>query len=67
MEQVIRGAPWSHIACGFIARFCAPVALATAKGGATHRRFGKYYFWLMAGMAATGSKRFNPRKDAARA
>lgn len=40
-----------HIACGIIAFVCAPVALATAKGGKTHRRWGKVYFWAMAGVA----------------
>jgi len=42
-----------HIACGFTGFVCAPVALATAKGGKTHRRWGKIYFWAMAGVAAT--------------
>ena len=42
-----------HIACGTIAFVCAPVALATAKGGKTHRRWGKIYFWAMAGVAVT--------------
>ena len=42
-----------HIACGAVAFVCAPVALATAKGGKTHRRFGKIYFWAMAGVAVT--------------
>ncbi len=42
-----------HIACGTVGFVCAPVALATAKGGATHRRWGKIYFWAMAGVAAT--------------
>jgi hypothetical protein len=42
-----------HIACGFTAFVCAPVALATAKGGKAHRRWGKVYFWAMAGVAAT--------------
>lgn len=55
MEQVIRGLLWIHIAAGFSAFFCAPVALLTVKGGKTHRRFGKYYFWLMAVVAATGA------------
>ena len=32
---------------------CAPVALATAKGGKTHRRWGKVYFCAMAGVAVT--------------
>jgi uncharacterized membrane protein len=42
-----------HIACGFVAFLCAPVALATAKGGKAHRRFGRVYFWAMAGVAVT--------------
>src|ERR1700677_3506777 len=42
-----------HIACGAVAFVCAPVALATAKGGKAHRRFGKIYFWAMAGVAVT--------------
>ena len=42
-----------HIACGVVAFLCAPVALATAKGGKNHRRWGKIYFWAMAGVAVT--------------
>jgi uncharacterized membrane protein len=42
-----------HIACGVTAFVCAPVALLTAKGGKTHRRWGKIYFWAMAGVAVT--------------
>jgi hypothetical protein len=42
-----------HISCGGVAFVCAPVALATAKGGKTHRRWGKVYFWAMAGVAVT--------------
>jgi hypothetical protein len=42
-----------HIACGIVAFLCAPVALATVKGGKTHRQWGKAYFWAMAGGAAT--------------
>jgi hypothetical protein len=48
--QVILGL---HIACGVVAFLCAPVALLTAKGGRTHRRWGKIYFWAMAGVAVT--------------
>src|SRR4051812_21273680 len=55
MESMIRGLLWIHIGAGFAAFFCAPVALLTLKGGKTHRRFGKYYFWLMAVVAATGA------------
>src|SRR5208282_4155243 len=42
-----------HIGCGAVAFVCAPVALLTAKGGKTHRRWGKVYFWAMAGVAVT--------------
>src|ERR1700735_1184332 len=42
-----------HIAMGAVAFVCAPVALATVKGGRMHRRWGKIYFWAMAGVAGT--------------
>lgn len=42
-----------HITCGGVAFMCAPVALSTAKGGRTHRRFGNIYFWAMTGVAIT--------------
>jgi uncharacterized membrane protein len=42
-----------HILCGVVAFVCAPVALSTAKGGKTHRCWGKIYFWAMAGVAVT--------------
>src|ERR1700723_2093397 len=42
-----------HISCGVVGFVCAPVALATVKGGQVHRRFGKIYFWAMAGVAVT--------------
>jgi len=42
-----------HIACGVVGFVCAPVALATVKGGRTHRLWGKVYFWAMAGVAVT--------------
>ena len=42
-----------HIACGVVGLLCAPVALATEKGGKTHRRWGKVYFYAMAGVAST--------------
>src|SRR3954466_11170276 len=43
-----------HITCGTIALIMAPLALATVKGGAAHRRWGKIYFWSMAVVAVTG-------------
>jgi hypothetical protein len=42
-----------HIAFGATAFVCAPVALATVKGGKSHRRWGNIYFWAMAGVAVT--------------
>lgn len=42
-----------HIASGIVAFLCAPIALLTKKGGRTHRRWGKVYFWAMAIVAAS--------------
>ena len=43
----------AHIACGSLAFLLAPVALITAKGGKAHRRWGKVYFYAMAGVAVS--------------
>ncbi len=53
LPVVIQAVRWTHIVAGFTAFFIAPVPLLTAKGGKTHRRWGKIYFWAMAVMAAT--------------
>lgn len=42
-----------HILCGFGSFLLAPVALATAKGGPAHKRWGMVYLWAMGGVAAT--------------
>ncbi len=42
-----------HIAAGFTAFLLAPVALATAKGGKQHRRWGMVYLWAMGVVAGT--------------
>ena len=42
-----------HIAFGFGSFLLAPVALATAKGGKQHKRWGMVYLWCMGGVAAT--------------
>jgi uncharacterized membrane protein len=42
-----------HIAAGATAFVMAPLALATAKGGKAHRRWGKIYFWAMAVVGST--------------
>jgi hypothetical protein len=36
-----------------VAFLCAPIALLTVKGSKVHRRWGKVYFWAMAGVAVT--------------
>jgi len=53
MESVVRGVLWIHVLAGSVALVVAPVALLTAKGGPTHRRWGKVYFWAMAVVAAS--------------
>lgn len=42
-----------HITAGFGSFLLAPVALATAKGGKAHKRWGMVYLWCMGGVAAT--------------
>ncbi len=42
-----------HIAAGASSFLLAPVALATAKGGKQHRRWGMVYLWSMGVVAAT--------------
>jgi uncharacterized membrane protein len=53
LPVVIQAIRWTHILAGFTAFFIAPVPLLTAKGGQTHRRWGKIYFWAMAVVAIT--------------
>jgi uncharacterized membrane protein len=43
----------THVAAGGAAFVLAPIALATAKGGKQHKRWGMVYFWAMAVVAAT--------------
>lgn len=38
---------YSHVAAGMIGLLAAPVAMATIKGGKTHRLWGKIFFWMM--------------------
>lgn len=42
-----------HIAAGTMSFLLAPVALATAKGGRQHKRWGMVYLWSMGAVAAT--------------
>lgn len=53
METAIRLTLWIHVLAGTVALIVAPIALVTRKGGPTHRRWGKVYFWAMALVAAT--------------
>lgn len=53
LANVIRAILIIHVTAGFTAFFIAPVPLLTAKGGKTHRRWGKIYFWAMAVVAST--------------
>ncbi len=51
MHSFIRLVLALHIAAGCAAFIAAPIALMTTKGGPTHRRAGKFYFWSMAVVA----------------
>jgi uncharacterized membrane protein len=42
-----------HIIAGFTSFVLAPAALATAKGGRQHRRWGRFYLWSMGVVACT--------------
>ncbi len=42
-----------HILFGSVALFVAPAAMLTRKGGGWHRRWGKIFFWAIAGVALT--------------
>jgi hypothetical protein len=43
-----------HIAAGTVAFVAAPVALIVKKGAASHRRWGKIYFWAMTFITVSG-------------
>src|SRR3989442_13592464 len=53
MESLIAAIRLAPVAAGTLALFVAPIPMLTAKGGRTHRRWGKVYFWAMAVVAAT--------------
>lgn len=42
-----------HVSAGTMSFLIAPIALVTAKGGKTHRRWGMVYFWSMTFVAAS--------------
>jgi uncharacterized membrane protein len=45
-----------HILLGSLALVIAPLAMLTIKGGRWHRRWGKIYFYAMAGVAFTAKR-----------
>jgi uncharacterized membrane protein len=53
MNEIVAFVRVLHIIAGFLALVVAPAAMATAKGGPAHRRWGRVYFWAMAAVAAT--------------
>ncbi len=53
MDTFVRFTLWIHILADTVALVVAPIALLTLKGGPTHRRWGKVYFWAMAVVAST--------------
>src|SRR2546427_12728605 len=53
MESLTAAIRLVHVAAGTLALFVAPIPRLTARGGGSHRRWGKVYFWAMAGVAAT--------------
>lgn len=52
-DQIFHFALMLHILNGTVALLIAPLAMMTVKGGLWHRRWGKIYFWAMAGVALT--------------
>jgi hypothetical protein len=53
MELIDQAARWSHVFAGVVALVVAPVAMAVRKGDASHRRWGRVYFWGMAWIFVT--------------
>ena len=53
MDELFKVVRAVHICFGGVALAIAPLAMITLKGGLWHRRWGKIYFWSMAGVALT--------------
>ena len=64
MDTILGALRFLHVAGGFAALVVAPVAMITAKGGSTHRRWGKVYYRAMVVVGSTavvlGLARPNP-------
>ncbi len=55
MTQIFDYTLFFHIVNGTVALVIAPLAMITVKGGLWHRRWGKIYFWAMAGVALSAT------------
>src|SRR5215510_13385750 len=55
MDDLFKYVRAVHIVFGSVALVIAPLAMITVKGGLWHRRWGKIYFWAMAGVAVTAT------------
>ena len=55
MTAILDGLRLLHVLAGFVALFVAPIAMITAKGGRTHRRWGKVYYRAMAVVGLTAA------------
>jgi uncharacterized membrane protein len=55
LDRIFHIALFLHIANGTVAMVIAPLAMMTVKGGRWHRRWGKIFFWAMAGVALTAT------------
>src|SRR5262245_3262024 len=55
MDDLFKYVRAVHIVFGSMALVIAPLAMLTIKGGLWHRRWGKIYFWSMAGVAVTAA------------
>ena len=53
MDEIFKAALIIHLLFGSVALFVAPAAMVTSKGGLWHRRWGKLFFWAIAGVAIT--------------
>jgi uncharacterized membrane protein len=55
MNQIFHYTLLFHIVNGTVALVIAPLAMMTVKGGRWHRRWGKIFFWAMAGVALSAT------------
>ncbi|MBL0341011.1 MAG: DUF2306 domain-containing protein [Bacteroidetes bacterium] len=53
MENYFKLLLYPHIVSGFLALFVAPMAMIVKKGGASHRLWGKIFFYSMCGVGIT--------------